>query len=259
MTVKAGARRWPARSSATRAPSCAPTTRTRIPTAAVRLRFAEEVLDELERRKRRLRHPRLRRPADRLAESPCRTRTPRPATGCSSAGVIVLVDEFQDTDPIQWQVIEKRVQRALHADPDRRPEAGDLWFPRRRHPHLPEGGPRPPTTSAHVGTNWRSDKVLVREPADGAGRRGARPSRHRGVRRRRPARRTPTGRGAAQRAVPAAGRQTAHGRLPSTPTTCRSTVLRSHIPADLAADIARAAGQRRHLSTASRSGPATSR
>ena len=28
-------------------------------------------------------------------------------TGCAPAGRIVLVDEFQDTDPVQWQILDR--------------------------------------------------------------------------------------------------------------------------------------------------------
>ncbi|MGO9250676.1 MAG: exodeoxyribonuclease V subunit beta [Mycobacterium sp.] len=74
--------------------------------AAVRLRFATDVLAELELRKHRLAilgyDDLLRRLAAALhaedsdARNRMRTRWP-----------IVMVDEFQDTDPIQWEVIER--------------------------------------------------------------------------------------------------------------------------------------------------------
>ncbi len=74
--------------------------------AAVRVEFVERVLAELEPRKRRLhiqgyddlltRLAAALRPADAPARSRMRQRWS-----------IVMVDEFQDTDPIQWQVVER--------------------------------------------------------------------------------------------------------------------------------------------------------
>jgi exodeoxyribonuclease V beta subunit len=77
--------------------------------AGIRLAFAQAVRTELERRKRRLGvlsyDDLLSQLRDALAEtdSPARVRM-RGRWG------IVLVDEFQDTDPVQWQVFE----RAFH-------------------------------------------------------------------------------------------------------------------------------------------------
>src|SRR5246500_3884760 len=74
--------------------------------AAARVGFAEEVLAELDTRKRRLGvlgyDDLLSRLADALAtdDSPARARMhPR--------WPIVMVDEFQDTDPVQWKVIDR--------------------------------------------------------------------------------------------------------------------------------------------------------
>ena len=43
----------------------------------------------------------------------CRTRPagPRPAPGCASATGVALVDEFQDTDPIQWEIMRRAFGR----------------------------------------------------------------------------------------------------------------------------------------------------
>ncbi len=74
--------------------------------AAVRLAFAGEVLDELERRKRHLGvlgyDDLLSRLADALVEddAPARERM-------RGRWSVVMVDEFQDTDPVQWQVVER--------------------------------------------------------------------------------------------------------------------------------------------------------
>ena len=75
-------------------------------TAAVRVEFVRRVLAELEPRKRRLRiqgyDDLLSRLAAALesADAPARARM-------RQRWDIVMVDEFQDTDPIQWQVVER--------------------------------------------------------------------------------------------------------------------------------------------------------
>ncbi len=50
----------------------------------------------------------LRRPADAARRTPSTapTRLPR-ASGCARGSDVVLVDEFQDTDPIQWQILHR--------------------------------------------------------------------------------------------------------------------------------------------------------
>ncbi len=74
--------------------------------AAVRVQFATAVCAELERRKRRLGilhyDDLLSRLADALEadDAPARARMRRRWS-------IVMVDEFQDTDPVQWQVIDR--------------------------------------------------------------------------------------------------------------------------------------------------------
>ena len=50
---------------------------------------------------------------------------------------VVLVDEFQDTDPVQWEILRARLPRRTDPGAHRRPEAGDLRLPRRRRAHLP--------------------------------------------------------------------------------------------------------------------------
>ena len=88
-TRAAGARRSPARSSATRGPgSSPPACSTEAPDspAAMRVRFASEVLDEVERRKRRLGVLSYDDLLSQLADALEPTTTPPPARGCSTAG-----------------------------------------------------------------------------------------------------------------------------------------------------------------------------
>jgi exodeoxyribonuclease V beta subunit len=127
--------------------------------AGVRLRFANGVLAELEHRKRRLRIlsyddllTRLAKalePEDSSAHERMRRRWR-----------IVLVDEFQDTDPIQWQVLEcafsGQSTLILIGDPKQAIygfRGGDI------HTYLK--AVRTADTQYTLGVNWRSDKVLV--------------------------------------------------------------------------------------------------
>ena len=72
----------------------------------------------------------------------------------------VLVDEFQDTDPIQWQVLERAFSGQstliLIGDPKQAIygfRGGDI------HTYLKAA--RTADTRYTLGVNWRSDKVLV--------------------------------------------------------------------------------------------------
>jgi exodeoxyribonuclease V beta subunit len=75
---------------------------------------------------------------------------------------VALIDEFQDTDPVQYRIFDAvyrlaQNSRRQRADPDRRSEAGDLRLPRRRHPHLSGGPPRLRRAALHAeaGTSVR--------------------------------------------------------------------------------------------------------
>jgi exodeoxyribonuclease V beta subunit len=126
---------------------------------AQRLHFAADVLDELEHRKRRLGilgyDDLLTRLANALEEAsaPARTRMHR-------RWRIVMVDEFQDTDPVQWQVIERafsgRATVILIGDPKQAIYAfrgGDIVT------YLEAA--RTADQRRTLGINWRSDGPLV--------------------------------------------------------------------------------------------------
>ena len=117
------------------------------------------MVKELERRKRRLRilgyDDLLTRLAKALEaqDSPARDRMRR-------RWRIVLVDEFQDTDPIQWQVLEcafsEHSTLILIGDPKQAIygfRGGDI------HTYLRAA--RTADARYTLGVNWRSDKVLV--------------------------------------------------------------------------------------------------
>lgn len=127
--------------------------------AAVCVAFAKDVLAELERRKRRrgvLGYDDL---LIRLAaaldtdDSPARLRM-------HQRWPIVMVDEFQDTDPVQWQVIDRafsgRSTLILIGDPKQAIYAfrgGDIVT------YLDAA--KTAGEKRTLGTNWRSDSALV--------------------------------------------------------------------------------------------------
>ncbi|HEY5843248.1 MAG TPA: UvrD-helicase domain-containing protein, partial [Mycobacterium sp.] len=130
---------------------------------AVRLSFARDVLAELEQRKRRLGilgfDDLLSRLATAVQPGPDGAAAPA-ATRMAARWRIVMVDEFQDTDPVQWQVIERafggRSTVILIGDPKQAIYAfrgGDIVT------YLQAA-----KTAEHrstLGVNWRSDAVLV--------------------------------------------------------------------------------------------------
>ncbi len=127
--------------------------------AAVCVGFAKHVLAELDTRKRQLGvlsyDDLLSRLADALAtdDSPARVRM-------HQRWPIVMVDEFQDTDPVQWQVIDRafsgRSTVVLIGDPKQAIYAfrgGDIDTYLRASETAGE--------KKTLGTNWRSDAALV--------------------------------------------------------------------------------------------------
>jgi exodeoxyribonuclease V beta subunit len=136
---------------------------------SARVSFAREVRAEMERRKRRLGILSYDDLLGRLADA----LDPASADGGTAVGArmrerwkVVLVDEFQDTDPVQWQVLERafgpgqsRSQAqatVLVGDPKQAIYAfrgGDIvaYLDAARHA----------ATRATLGSNWRSDAPLV--------------------------------------------------------------------------------------------------
>ncbi|WP_299560516.1 exodeoxyribonuclease V subunit beta [uncultured Mycolicibacterium sp.] len=127
--------------------------------AAVRLAFAGELLAELDRRKRQRRilgyDDLLGRLADALEDpgSPARARMRR-------RWPVVMVDEFQDTDPVQWAVIDRAFSGhstlILIGDPKQAIynfRGGDIYT------YLQAA--ETAGTRMTLGTNWRSDAALV--------------------------------------------------------------------------------------------------
>ncbi len=203
--------------------------------AGVRLRFANEVRAELEHRKRRLRIlsyddllTRLAKALE-LQDSSARDRMQR-------RWRIVLVDEFQDTDPIQWRVLEHafsgRSTLILIGDPKQAIygfRGGDI------HTYLRAA--RTADTRYTLGVNWRSDKVLVDslQTVLGGATMGHREivvhdidAHHQGHRLAGAPHNAPFRLRAVKR----------HGVGAVSGTDIPIDVLRQHIPADLAADVA---------------------
>ncbi|WP_121257240.1 UvrD-helicase domain-containing protein [Nocardioides ferulae] len=128
--------------------------------AGARVGFAQAVRAEVDRRKRRLGvlsyDDLLTRLAAALEDdtAPARERM-------RSRWRIVMVDEFQDTDPVQWQVLDRaftgHATMVLIGDPKQAIYAfrgGDVVT------YL--AAARTADTRATLGTNWRSDHDLVR-------------------------------------------------------------------------------------------------
>ncbi|MGL5825866.1 MAG: UvrD-helicase domain-containing protein [Nocardioides sp.] len=129
-------------------------------TDARKVAFAHAVRTELDRRKRRLGILSYDDLLSQLAQSlqdegsPARVRI-------RNRWQIVLVDEFQDTDPVQWQVLDRafsgHATMVLIGDPKQAIYAfrgGDV------HTYL--AAARSATTRKTLGVNWRTDATLVK-------------------------------------------------------------------------------------------------
>ncbi len=129
-------------------------------TAAMRVRFAADVLEEVERRKRRLGVLSYDDLLSQLADAL------EPADGAARRRMqhrwkFVLIDEFQDTDPVQWQVFRRAfgesTRMVLIGDPKQAIYAfrgGDIVT------YLQAS--ETATTTQTLGVNWRSDRPLLR-------------------------------------------------------------------------------------------------
>ena len=126
---------------------------------ALRVRFAQQVLAEMDVRKRRLG---ILSYDDLLGQLASALREPAsPARGRMQARwKVALVDEFQDTDPVQWQVFERAFSgvatMVLIGDPKQAIYAfrgGDVFT------YLAAADTA--TRRQTLGVNWRSDGALV--------------------------------------------------------------------------------------------------
>lgn len=128
-------------------------------TAAMRVGFAADVLAEVERRKRRLGvlsyDDLLSQLADALEDPGAAARL-----RMQQRWKLVLIDEFQDTDPVQWQVFQRAFSATttmvLIGDPKQAIYAfrgGDIVT------YLQAAATA--TTTQTLGVNWRSDAPLL--------------------------------------------------------------------------------------------------
>ena len=127
--------------------------------AAMRVRFACDVLEEVEHRKRRLGvlsyDDLLSQLADALESTDAAARR-----RMQHRWKFVLIDEFQDTDPVQWQVFRRAFSETttmvLIGDPKQAIYAfrgGDVVT------YLQAADTA--TTTQTLGVNWRSDRPLL--------------------------------------------------------------------------------------------------
>ncbi|HLR98817.1 MAG TPA: exodeoxyribonuclease V subunit beta [Mycolicibacillus parakoreensis] len=201
---------------------------------AARLEFAREVLDELDRRKRRLGvlgyNDLLTRLADSLGQAGSGA-----AERMRRRWSIVMVDEFQDTDPVQWQVIDRAFRGhctlVLIGDPKQAIygfRGGDIYT------YL--AAARAADDRRTLTTNYRSDAVLVDslQVLLGGAQLGHPEIVAHPVAADRPGHRLSGAPHNAPVRLRVVGRETV-GR--SGTQTVPISVLREHIPADLAADI----------------------
>ncbi|MDR7380529.1 UvrD-helicase domain-containing protein [Promicromonospora iranensis] len=207
---------------------------------SARVAFAREVRAEMERRKRRLGILSYDDLLGRLAD----TLDPASADGGTAVGArmrdrwkVVLVDEFQDTDPVQWQVLE----RAFGAD---RAQALVLVGDPKQAIYAFRGGDvvayldaaRGATTRATLGTNWRSDAPLV--DTLGVVLRNAALGHEEIVVHPVTAERAGSRLSGAPHPAPVRLRQVLRDGLPQYKGLVKAAPAREHVAADLAADVA---------------------
>ena len=150
--LSGGASRSPSRQSRPDMPGWCPRAATDDASgAAERVAFAAAVRAEVRAAQARPPAVQLRRHAHPVAGRPGRSRAgSRGRDRLRQRYRVVMVDEFQDTDPVQWDILRAAFHRPRDADLDRRPEAGDLRVPRSRRLQLPGRG-RPGRPGADAG------------------------------------------------------------------------------------------------------------
>ena len=156
--------------------------------AGRRVAFARAVRDGDGPPQAAARDPVLRRPAQPAARRARGAPTSPAAERMRQRWQIVLVDEFQDTDPVQWQVLDRaftgHATMVLIGDPKQAIYAfrgGDVTT------YLKAA--ETAATQQTLAVNWRSDEALLVAAAGAAARRRAGRRAHRGPRRRGPPRR----------------------------------------------------------------------
>ncbi len=249
---------WPVRSSTTRRPSCGRKTPT--PTRAPRSASASRKMfcAELEMRKRRRGilgyDDLLSRLADALDadDAPAQVRMQRAVADRDGRRVPGHRSGAVEGD-------RPGVHRPIHADPDRRSQAGHLRVPRRRHRHLPDAAETAgdaEDTGHELAQRRRAGRPRCRRVLDGAELGDptiivrtvdAAP------------RRSPAGRRPIRRPVPAAGGAAGRRSAAAGLETIAIDDLRRPYPRDLAADIGELLTSRRHLRRRAARAPATSR
>ena len=156
----AARRRWRSRSAAIDNPA-APLEPADAPDGtieAMRVRLAGAARDELEARKRRMGVMTYDDLLTRLSDTLAGEGGAVAAARLRARYRVVLVDEFQDTDPVQWQIMQTAFGDGDDdARPDRRPEAGDLRVPRRRCLRLHRG-------RSHRRLRGHADDQLAQRP-----------------------------------------------------------------------------------------------
>ena len=132
-------------------------------TWAMRRRLAQAVRDEVEARKRRsgvmTYDDLLTRLRDTLADDE------HGAAACAKLREryrVALVDEFQDTDPIQWEIMRRAFGDGdATLDPDRRSRSRRSTRSAAPTSTPTSAPPRAPSPQATLATNWRSDQGLI--------------------------------------------------------------------------------------------------
>jgi len=205
---------------------------------AMRVRLAKAVRLELEARKRRLAVMSYGDLLTRLAGALAGDEGPAIAERLRQAYRVVLVDEFQDTDPVQWDIVRRAFGHAggalvLIADPKQA-----IYAFRGADVYAYLQAASAATTHATLGVNWRSDQGLLDayDALFGNARLG-----HEGIAYRRvqaaPAGRSPRMRGAPC-AMPLRIRVVDREAVGTTPSGyARTDAAREHVARDLAADL----------------------